>query len=402
MSRGSLVAVVVLFVLARPVHGAPPPTEIWSPRAVKWPVSPGQVQATPGWTPAGIGDTDAPVTVTQDQAAVVWLGALEIVRVRVVRGDTETLRFRRVTGSPGARLWIDDPGARVHGGIQLIEPPGPGSIWTITAARPVTLVVETTRGRPPRLAWEQTRAALSRWISDDVTLPAVAGDDDREFQVRLLGARAFVRTLGPVSKSVAHALRVWRWADAEAAISVRRPPDDPYVDRLLSVPDGDTLVDEGVTYGASPGTSGPSGPWRLTVVGPGSIFVEACDERPPAGWGEGVSTLEVHLDGALAAHRTAPTSPPVTTRNAAALPVAKATQRLGRRFRAALEIGPGRHTLAVHLTQLRWVRIEQRSRRPRLRDPDLGDQVLRARAPLARDSSPAARVADALLARVIG
>lgn len=392
-------APITATITAGAIAPAPAPVTTWSPRVVKWPVDPAQIQPTPGWAPAGVADTSGTVTVTESHAAVVWLGPTEIIRVRAVRGDAADLRFRRVTGSAGARLWIDEAGVRVDRGIQLIEPPGPGAIWTITARHAIPIIVETIRARAPRLAWEQTRAEVARWIAHDGTIPmipTIPGDEDQAIRLRLLGARAVVRALGSVTSPVARALEVWRLADAESAIASRRRANDPYIDRALLIPPGSaTFDDDGVAFGS------PVGPWQLTVEGPGTIVVEARGERPPGGWAEMTATLEVRLDGVLAARRQEPTTPLVTSQDTA-LPVAPDTQRFGRRIRAELEIGPGRHTLAASIDNARWLRLERRSRRPRLRDPDLGAQIRAARAGIAGDPSPAARVAETLLARLVG
>jgi hypothetical protein len=412
MKRGSLVmfACALVLVHGRTAQGGPSdrantapvtapvtvPDTMWSPRVVKWPVDPAQIQSTPGWAPAGVADTSGTITVTGSRAAVVWLGPTEIIRVRAVRGDAADLRFRRVTGSAGARLWIDEPGARVDRGIQLIEPPGPGALWTITTPRAISIIVETVRARSPRLAWEQTRAEVVRWIAQAGTVPTIPGDEDQAIRLRLLGAQAFVRALGAVTPPVSRALGVWRLVDAELAIASRRRANDPYIDRALLTPPGAATVDdEGVAFGS------PAGPWQLTVEGPGTILVEARAERPPGGWVEATATLDVRLDGALAARRQEPTAPFVTPKGSA-LPVDPETQRFGRRIRAELELGPGRHTLAASIANARLLRLERRTRRPRLRDPDLGAQIRAARAGIAGDPSPVARAAETLLARLVG
>ena len=262
MKRGSLVmfACALVLVHGRVARGGPSaraevapvtvPETMWTPRVVKWPVDPAQVQLKPGWAPPGVPDTAGTVTVTESRAVVVWFGPTEIVRVRAVHGDAADLRFRRVTGSTGARLWIDEPGVRVDRGIQLIEPPGPGSLWTITARQATPIIVETVRARSPRLAWEQTRGEVVRWIGQAGTVPTIPGDEDQAIRLRLLGAQAFVRSLGAVTPTVARALAVWRLVDAELAIASRRRGNDPYIDRALLTPPGAATVDdEGVAFG---------------------------------------------------------------------------------------------------------------------------------------------------------
>lgn len=262
----------------------------WTPEVVRWPVDPAQLDPTPGAVPPGSSDVTGAVTIGTDRAAVVWLGPATIDRVRVVRGEVSALRLRRLTGTRGARLWLDEPGVRVTAGVELVEPVGAGSLWVITAKEPLTIVVETMQDRPARLAWEIARRDIAAWIEHDGALPALPGDDDRALALRLLGDRALVHALGKVPDRVAAALRLWRLLEAEAAIAVLRRADEPYVDHSDHVPGGASVVDErDVTFGAA------AGPWQLTIEGPGSIEIEACGERPAGGWTDALGTLEVRV-----------------------------------------------------------------------------------------------------------
>ncbi len=82
----------------------------------------------------------------------------------------------------------------------------------------------------------------------------------------------------------------------------------------------------------------------------------------------------------------------------AALPTDPDLQRFGRRIRLELAIGPGRHVIDVATKNLRWVRLEERTRRRRLRDPDFVRQLTTMRTQLAGTDSPYARAAARLLA----
>ncbi|MGE3458591.1 MAG: hypothetical protein AB7O24_25960, partial [Kofleriaceae bacterium] len=394
MIRAALIVVVALS--ARAV-AAPEPTTAWTPHPVRFPVQPAAIDTKLGWEPAASGDTTDAVTVTGTKAAVVWLGPIQMVRLRVTSGSTGSIRFRRVVGEPGARLWIDEPGVPVTGAIQLVEPPGPGSLWVITAREPTTIVVERALARLPRLAWEVVRSQVEAWIARGGVIPEFPGDEDGGLRLRLLGARAWVRAMGKLSAGVAAALATWRWADAEEAIALRRRGFDSYVDRTLHKPDGKVFEDEhGAAYGLAPAS------WQLEVDGPAAVTVEAAAERMPSGWIDELGTLEVQLDGVLAARRVDWTRPTTQPRDGSVLPKDPDLQVLGRRVRAEIAVGPGTHTIAVKLDNLRWVRLEQRARRPRLRDSDLGDQLRDARTALRSDRSAAARLADRLLGHALG
>lgn len=395
IARGipSCIMMSVLVIVIGGAANASPRNVVWAPQSVRFPVNPETIDPKPGSVPPDSGETTAPVKVTEQQAAVVWIGPAEIVRVRAVRGDLSTLRARRVVGTRGARLWIDEPGVSVDAGMELIEPVGPGSTWVLTATKPLTIVVETTRWRAPRLVWEVARADLATWIERDGAMPAVPGDEERAVELRLLGARAFVRALGDVPSPVKRALQLWRRLDAEDAIALRRGSIDPYIHRTDRTPTGETITDDsGQRFGPV------AGPWTHTVDGPGTVFVETCAERPATGWGDDMGAVEVRLDGALAALSTEVVSPPVMAMRNAALATDRDGQRFGRRIRAEVAIGPGRHVIEVTTKNTRWVRLEERARRRRLRDPDFLEQLLAERVRLAATAGPHARAAERLLA----
>ena len=397
----TVISVVTIHdVLASPARTSPVEHVVWVSQAVRWPVPPTQVDPTIGWQPPGVADTTAPVEITDQRAAVLWLGPAEIVRVRVPPADAPAVRLRRVSGDRRARLWLDEPAVPVNAGLLLIEPTGPGSTWVLTAARPLTITVERADRRAPRLAWEVLRSELVDWIDSKRELPPILDDEDGSFRIQLAGAHALVGALGPVAPRVAEALRVWRRAELEALIDLRRPDDDPYVTRESTVPAGATITDEeGAVYGI------PPEPWRLSVEGPATIVVEARASRPTAGWASSApTTIELYARASLIARRHEPSGPQLR-RDDAALPQDPATLELGRRVRLIAAIGPGRHAVEVRVAGARWVRIEHRVRRPRLRDAianDLGERIRSARAGLVGMDDRAAALADRLLARALG
>ncbi|MGE0868474.1 MAG: hypothetical protein AB7P03_07930 [Kofleriaceae bacterium] len=390
-------ALILLLALAGSALATPEPTTAWAPHPVRFPVKPSAIDTKLGWEPAGSSDTTDPVSVTEANAAILWLGPIQMVRLRVTGGDAASIRMRRVVGEPGARLWIDEAGVPVTGAIQLVEPPGPGSLWVITAREPTTIVVERAVARSPRLAWEVVRANVEAWIERGGPIPELPGDEDGALRLQLAGARAWVNAFGKLPDRVRRALAVWRWAAAEAGIALRRRGFDTYVDRTLHKPDGKVLEDE---LGAAYGAATPA--WHVELEGPAAVIVEACAERMPSGWIDEIGTVEVQLDGVLAARRSDWTRPSTQSRDGSVLPKDPELQQLGRRVRTELAIGPGTHKLTVKLDNLRWVRLEHRARRPRLRDPDLGEQLRDAREALRTDRTAAARMADRVLAHALG
>lgn len=393
ITRWSTGCIVMLVIVLAGIAGAAPSNVVWTPQTVRFPVNPDAIDPTPGTLPAESSDVTGAVTVTHDRAAVLWIGPAEIARVRAMRGDLSTLRMRRVVGTRGARLWIDEPGVRVDAGLEMIEPAGPGSMWVLTATRPLAILVETTRWRAPRLVWEIARAEIATWIERGGAMPAIPGDEERSVELRLQGARAFVRALGDVPPPLKRALQLWRRLDAEDAIALERSGIDPYIDRTDRTPVGEPTTDE---WGQRFGPAGDM--WTHTFEGPGTVFVEACAERPDAGWGDVLGTVEVYLDGARAAQTTGAVAPPVMALRNAALPTDPELQRFGRRIRLEVAIGPGRHIIDVTTKNVRWVRLEERTRRRRLRDPDFVEQLATERARLAAIAGPHARAVERLLA----
>lgn len=388
-------AVVVAAIATAPVHADPPhgdtnAAQVWQAQAVRWPVAPDAVEPVAPWVPASAVDHSDAVEVTPTRAAALWLPALAAKRVRVMRGEVADLQLSRVGGTLGARITADETGVATPGGIELVEPLGPGSMWVIAARVPTVIVVERIGDRDPRLVWEQTRDALYAWIDCDGDLPAVPTDDGGAAAIRLRAGRALVAPGQP--PALRDAIQLWRHTQVDAIVATLRPGNDPYISHSTSEPDGPVTRDaDDEPYGPAPP---PNHPWRLELSGPGALVVDARATAAEATLG-GLATLEVRRDGRTMARIEDSASPIVALEPGAALPglagdsaaadashvgptlraSAPNSQRsdpsqanLGRKMRAVVPLALGSHVYEIAVSGAGLVRADARHRNSRFQE----------------------------------
>lgn len=382
--------------------------DVWQPQAVRWPVAPDAVEPVAPWVPTTATDRIDAVEVTPSRAAALWVPAVTVRRVRVIRGEPAQLRLARVGGTKLAKIVADEVGIPVAGGVDLAEPVGPGSMWVIAAAVPTTIVVERIAERDPRLAWEQARDTLLGWIDRDCSdqVPELPVDDGGAAKIRLRGGRALA-SLGH-SSSVQAAIRLWRLAQVETIIATLRPGSDPYVSHHTYVPDGPVTTDsDEEAYGPS----GPPGrPWRLRLRGPGVLVVDT-RATPEQAAVQGMAKVEIRRDGSVVSRVQDVTSPVALVEPGAALPwdgsqPAIGEAGLGRKIRTVVPLALGDHEYEVDVTGAGLVRADARRRTSRMRDwisSTLADDATHIRAGLAKEQNFSARaLGEQLVSAALG
>lgn len=401
--------------------------DVWEPQAVRWPVKPDSVEPVAPWVGSTAAELTDPVEVTLTRAAALWIPAVTMKRLRIIRGELADLRLSRVSGSIGSRIIVDEAGVVNGGGVELAEPIGPGSLWVIAARVPTTIVVERVDRRQPRLAWEAVRDALYAWIdaipnsvageaarlggttatTANVELPPLPTDDGGGTAIRMLGARALIASqLSPIVRS---AVQLWLRTQVELTIATLRPGDDPYVAHHTVVPDGLVTTDvDDTPYGPSPPTGRP---WRLELTGPGVLVVDARATVAEALTG-GDATVEVRRDGNVVARADEAVAPVMTVEPGAALPGLPAgveprkDGELGRKIRAVVPLALGAHVYDIAVNGAGLVRADVRRRSKRLREalserPERDARWLQAK--FATVADPLARaIADRFLASALG
>ena len=253
---------------------------------VRAPVAPERVTPVPPFVPAGVPEQSGEVTVGPDRAAALWLDPLDVVRVR----HTAALRFARVIGAEGVRARLDEPGAAIERGVTyLSQPPGRGDVWIIWADRAAAIRVERPVARDGRLIWDDTLRALLDWVdrggarvaipvADGASAAALALDADAR-----LGAQ--IEAAWPSAK-LRKAVRAWRKAardrGADRDPAARRAAARDHAARRPARHGRRRHGRRSARAGAAavPRVSG-AGPWKLTLVGPGVLRVEARAVLPP-------------------------------------------------------------------------------------------------------------------------
>lgn len=152
---------------------------VWQPAVVAWPIArsgdPHQRFAAavelleprePGQA-LPVGSTRGPIDLDGDRAALVWIEALETVRVRQIAGQAKP-RFWRISDGHAA---IAEPGiARGARAWELFQPPGVGAMWLIEASRDqsddhVRVLVERPRARLARFVDVEVEREIFDWIA---------------------------------------------------------------------------------------------------------------------------------------------------------------------------------------------------------------------------------------------
>lgn len=395
---------------------------VWEPQAVRWPVDPAAVEPVAPWVVASAAEVTDPVEVTPTRAAALWMPAVAMKRLRVVRGEIADLRLSRVAGSQGSKVIVDEVGLVTTSGVELVEPIGPGSMWVIAARVPTTIVVERVDRRQPRLIWETVRDALDMWIealpktvnssparpggsgarATAPELPTLPTEDGGAATIRLLGGRAALAAeLSPVVRS---AVQLWLRGQLDAIIANLRPGNDPYVAHHTHVPAGPVTTDaDDEPYGPAP----PVGRvWRLELSGPGVLVVDARATALEAIAG-GVASVEIRRDGVAMTRVEDVVTPTMMLVPGAALPGplpgadTGEGAELGRKIRATVPLALGTHVYEIAVNGAGLLRADVRRRRTRLREWLVDRQEREARWLLAKIATVADSTARAVAERFI-
>ncbi|MEM9491858.1 MAG: hypothetical protein AAGC55_22120, partial [Myxococcota bacterium] len=260
-ARALVGAAALLLLCASIAHGGGRDIGlVWRSQAVQHPVALTDLTPRPPYIRTAGAPRRDPVTVDAQRAAALWLGPTELVRVRVLDADgapgagsadaTERLsatsvrpRFGRITGGAHGRMVISEPGVALdEHSWYLIQPPGGGNLWFITADAPLRIAVDRPSAREGRLVWELVRSQILSWIDRDgimPDLPAVAGSTAVELRLRLdeAVARIVDRTFAS-SPALDRALRAWRKTSALIALdsispAIGKPQARRRIDRSL-------------------------------------------------------------------------------------------------------------------------------------------------------------------------
>ena len=370
-----------------PAFAAEPPANglQWRPQAVRGPLRAGTTSAIAPWTPTRA-ERAGPVALAAGEEVALWLDGASVVRV-AVRGGVDVVRTVRLApargGAGGAR--VATPLVWQHPGVAwLVEPPGGGAVWVITAARATTIDATVAAFRPGRLVWDDARAALRAWIEQGGPRPVIPGPRGAAVDAALAAQEALARTLRGVWTPAR--LARWRRADVDRLLLAARTPAEPLTDLdPIGLPGAVVDVD-GVAMTHVPagwrGVVAVSGPALLRVVGralvrasgagDASLSLHGAGERREAHVAhDGPATRgrrddDGRLDGARAAF---PDPTPLT--------LADGTP-LGARVELTLDVPAGRHEVEIASTGLTLLAASRLARRPTLRDVLAGDPTVGA------------------------
>lgn len=334
---------------------------VWKPRAVRYPALPSEVRAEAPFVTREARSIAGPVEIGPDRAAVLWVDALDVVRVRRVdalsgetggraakpaarRGGDQEMASRGRTNEPGTISLLRVVGGRgraamaeravsVEPGIwHIAQPPAHGDVWVISAPRPMTVVVEYPTQAQSSALWEAIRTDILRWVDEDgevPRIPMVSGGS--ELQLRLRADRAIGRLLGvasprgpdagrgsPAGERIERAVRAWRKASALALLDAVGSRWQPYhqhrsFTRTLAEQAGKGR--ELTKLATAQGTEiekrsdrpyahidADRSVWKLELSGPGILEIDLRALVGEAGRHE-ERTLTVHAVGRMLAHR---------------------------------------------------------------------------------------------------
>jgi len=332
VALAALALVAAFAPLAAAAEGAAAGT-IWEAQAVRFPVRPELLSPSAPFDGGQGEDVRGPVKIAPGRAAAFRLGPVSFARVRVVAGNAEAVSFGRLVRGEGdaavrsSLLAEERPQSLGPGRWYLVQPPPVGTVWFIQASEPVTVVVERAVQRSQRLVWVTVRDQVFRWIDGAGELPALpASRGASELLVRLRADEALARIAeGHFGKGeVGPALRLWRKASADVALSKVRRLHPPYMVASDLAGGragfGDTeQIYRGSTDRLHSGdkyhrVNRPRARWRVTLTGPGVI-----DLSVRAVWPENrrerILELSVAVDGVEVAHDRETRSPLRVTRD---------------------------------------------------------------------------------------
>ncbi len=409
MMRGGRVALMTLAALAGTVSCAMPTARAplwtpaydardrvrWLPQAVRYPVDPDEVTSSVPFAAGGeppSADVSGEIVVSTDRAATLWLDPLTVVRVRSSKQTRGQLRYVRigtpdaadgVAGTPATRtglLTVVEPGVPGdEDGDYLVQPPGTGGVWIVSAASDVAVVIERPVGMRGVLAWEVALEAALDWVDtgdDRPSFPDTADGAGSDLATRMevdAELAASVTALTP-DPQIAEALRWWRKASIVDCVVRHQPITAGYFgikrleDSLAGLedeealrvgPDGDETDEIPYRW-----LHAPAGRWTIELSGPGLLRVEARATLSTAAIAAAVGQPQVPLvvrlsDGAGHVERSeelfAPAVATVPPLLAAAFPrkvplVTGGGQTVGQRSVTALPLLQGRHRYSIEVS----------------------------------------------------
>jgi hypothetical protein len=388
---------------------------VWQPVSVAWPIArtgePHERFAAaaalleprePG-EPVPVGTTRGRIDLDRDRAALVWLDALETIRVRQLEGDAQ-LRFWRITDGHGA---VSEPGiARPERAWELVQPPGVGALWMIEIADDARhpadpgdharVIVERPRARPARFVDVEVERELLDWIqarSNEprrdlaATLPPMVSSRSDEVAARLRlhdRVAAELLALPDADKRLREGIEAWQMLATLLEIDRERDLVRPYfaTDRR-----------ERSLRGTSPSrfrdpnsrdyrVAERSDRWTIDVRGTGRLSIAARALGPPGSATLAETSdapvefepaeLRVWAEGRLVAHvdlspRPARRSPDPDTVIPTFVRLSTVDDRLaGELARIELSVPPGAHAYELELVggpALLWARGARRIER---------------------------------------
>ncbi|MFV8754258.1 hypothetical protein ACNOYE_27250 [Nannocystaceae bacterium ST9] len=423
---------------------------VWQPASVAWPIDrsgePHERFAAaialleprePG-EPLPVASTRGPIDLDAQRAALVWIEALETVRVRQIAGQAKP-RFWRITDGHAA---IAEPGiARGPRSWELFQPPGLGALWLIESADEpphdhVRVIVERARARAARFVDVEVERELLDWIhartdaparsTSDPTPPTILGRfdgvEDRLRLHELLAAELLA--LPGADEPLREGLEAWQMLAGILELDRERDLARPYfaIDRHEQRLPGTakTRLRDPDSRDYRVAESGRDNRWTIDLRGAGRLSIAARSLGSPgsataAEHPEQPSELEpaelrVWADGRLIdrielSPRPARRSPDPDTVVPTFVRLATVDDRLaGELARLELSVPPGAHEYELELVggpALVWARGARRIERVAMNARGWTPRRLLARANkrFEASASPAAAWAARLLAR---
>ncbi|MEJ7602903.1 MAG: hypothetical protein WKG01_33755 [Kofleriaceae bacterium] len=413
-----------LYVLlaALPAIAAPARSEVagvvFAPQQVRL-VGPAAVTGEPPFVPASSPAASGDIPVGPDRVAAVFLGPLDLVRVRYPK-DAQ-VRFARVIGAGAARARLVEPGIGATPGTTfLAQPAGRGDVWLIWTERPTTVQVERPMRRTGRLAWDGARDAMVGWVDRGGELPAIPVTEGTfGFLVHARADALLGKAIVATYPKLARAVTNWRKASVVAGLTTLRPMSVQQL-RVIPIDDLDgagadvTIPDPDESDGTSSRAFhrvDRARKFMFEESGPGVLRIEAraliAQPAAPAATFE----LALAIDGRVVERRTTkalvvvapdPTYPPPAF--PARVPLrADEGDFLGERVTISIPLPPGDHRYEISIAG-NPVALRVTAARPRVRlgdalhgDHDVESFVDDGKDALAGDRSPGGQLVRRLL-----
>lgn len=422
----SLVVVTLLFVAIATAR-ADVAGVVFVPQGVRGPLALTAVTGEPPFVPAATPEKTGQVAVGPDRGVALYLGPLDLVRVRYQVGAP--IRFARVVGAGGANGRIVESGITAAPGYSyLAQPPGRADVWMIWAEKPATVTVERPMRRTGRLAWDAARDALVGWVDTGGTLPDIpVAEGTYGFLLHARADALLGKELVTAYPQLAKAVTAWRKANVVAGLTTLRPMSIQQlrvipIDDLAGVTGEVTIPDPDPTDGTSarPFYRLPAGTAAKKLAfeesGPGVLRIEARaliaqPAAPPATF-----ELALAIDGRVVERRATkaivvmapdPTFPPPAF--PARVPLrSEEGDFLGERVTLSIPLPPGDHDYELTIAGSP-VALRVTAARPRVRlgdalhgDHDVEAFVQAGRSALGSDRSTGAQLVRRLLDATAG